>query len=465
MASDLLSIAKSGAHAARVALDVTAQNIANASTEGYVRRTARMTEVASSGGIRRIGDVSLSGSRLAAVVRNADMFRQSEVRRTGADAARAGAEVTGLENIAAAVEQSNVYPSIVNFEGSLQRLVADPVDPGLRAAVVEDARTMVRTFNISSDALDAAGTGLRFEASDNVTQVNRLGAELARVNLRLARASDASSDQSTLLDQRDNILQSLSTFSDISTTIGADQSVEVRLGGANGPQLVKAGNSATLNMATATDGTISFDVNGTAVALSGGALAGRGLALTKLADIHDGLDKIAKSVIDTVNAALAKGVAPNGSAGQPMFSGTTAGDMALAFENGQLIATAPPVSVDADGNAIAATPDPVTGVVPGANSRDPGNLEKLRSALSGSNPAGETDRLIFDISSAVNGRTITRDALNSIADNANLALQAQAGVNLDDEAVNLVRYQQAFQASGKVMQVASTLFDTLLGIR
>ena len=57
------------------------------------------------------------------------------------------------------------------------------------------------------------------------------------------------------------------------------------------------------------------------------------------------------------------------------------------------------------------------------------------------------------------------DALGAIASNANLALEAQAGVNLDEEAVNLQRYQQAFQASGKVMQVAATLFDSLLQIR
>ena len=108
MASDLLSIATSGTKAARLALDVTAQNIANASSEGYVRRSLRLEELASSGGFGRIGDVSLSGVRLGAVVRNADLFRQAEVRRTGADAARGDAEVAGLENIQTAVEQSNV---------------------------------------------------------------------------------------------------------------------------------------------------------------------------------------------------------------------------------------------------------------------------------------------------------------------------------------------------------------------
>ena len=95
MASDLLSIGKSGAQTARIALDVTAQNIANASSEGYVRRSVSLGEVASAGGIGQTGDISLSGVRLKAIVRNADLFRQSEVRRTGADSARANAEVAG----------------------------------------------------------------------------------------------------------------------------------------------------------------------------------------------------------------------------------------------------------------------------------------------------------------------------------------------------------------------------------
>jgi len=44
------------------------------------------------------------------------------------------------------------------------------------------------------------------------------------------------------------------------------------------------------------------------------------------------------------------------------------------------------------------------------------------------------------------------------------AQQSVSGVNLDEEAADLLRYQQAYQAAGKVMQVAGTLFDTLLSI-
>lgn len=47
---------------------------------------------------------------------------------------------------------------------------------------------------------------------------------------------------------------------------------------------------------------------------------------------------------------------------------------------------------------------------------------------------------------------------------ATAAMQAESGVNLDEEATNLIRYQQAYQAAGKMMQIASELFDVLLQI-
>lgn len=445
MASDLLSIGKSSAQAARIALDVTAQNIANASTDGYVRRSVALSEAASSGGIGQSGDISLSGVRLKGIVRNADLFRQSEVRRTGADAARANAEVAGLENIEAAVEGADTYSAIVKFEGSLQQLAADPTNTSLRASTVEQARTLANSFNIASQGLDSVRDGLHFEASDGVDQVNKLAQELARVNLRLARVSDASSDQTALLDQRDNLLQSLSQYTDIKTTIALDQTVQVSLGGTPGTPLVTGGSAATFAKTTAADGTISFTLGGAPVTLAGGSLAGKAQALVKLADTRSRLDAVANSVITAVNTAQAAGAALDGSAGQPMFSGTGAGNMAMVMTNGAGLATAPAGA--------------------GANSRNSGNLDALRAALAAADPAGKMDSAIFDISSAVAGRKISRDALQVIASNASIALSTQAGVDLDQEAVNLVRYQQAFQASGRIMQVASDIFDTLINIR
>ena len=444
MASDLLSIGKSGTLAARAALDVTAQTSATASTDGSVRRSVMLAEVSAAGGRGRIGDISLSGVRVDRVVRNADMFRQSEVRRTGADAARAEAEVNGLENIEDALDQSGAFNAIVEFEGSLQQLSSDPVDPSLRASVVEAARTMTRTLNIAAQSLDQVGQGLRFEATDGVNQVNILAGELARVNLRLARAADASSDQTTLLDQRDHLLEQLSKYTDVTTTFAADDTVTVKVGGPTGSTLVSGGTAGAFAMTTAPDGTISFTIDGTPVTPTGGSLTGKAQALVTLKDMHAGLDAIALSLANTINTAQAAGVALDGTAGAAMFTGTTAATLTLAFNDGAEIATAPASA--------------------GANSRDQANLLAMMSALSSADPAGKTDALIFDISSAVQGRTVTRDALESIANTAKVTLQAQAGVSLDNEATNLLRFQQAFQASGRVMQVASDIFDSILAI-
>ena len=425
MASDLLTIAASGARAARGALDVTAQNIANASSEGYVRRSVRMEEVSATGGQMRIGDISLSGARIAGIYRNADMFRQAEVRRTNSDLARATTELGGLQNIESAVEQAGVYPAIVEFEAALLQLGSDPADPSLRAAVLAGADTMARKFNIAADSLDAVGDGLRFEADAALKDANIIGGELARVNLRLARAGEGSSDRASLLDQRDALLERLSGIVDISTSFGPDGAVTVTAGGSGGQTLVTGGTAATLSMATAADGTISFAADGSPLSLSGGALAGSALALSQVAAARSRLDTLAGEIAATVNTAQANGTDANGNPGAAL-------------------ATAP-----------AGAP---------AGSLDSGNLTALRQALETSGAARNMNELLFDISSQVAGRTVTHEALGAIASSARISLEQQSGVDLDTEAANLMRFQQAFQASGRAMQVASDIFDTLIGI-
>lgn len=449
MASDLLSIAKSGVRTARAGLDVTSSNIANASSEGYVRRSVSTSEIRSTTTLTNSAGLSLSGSRVTGIVRNADAFRQSEVRRTGSDAARATAEVSGLENIESALEDTGVYDAIVDFESALQNLASDTTDSSLRAAAVESGRTLAQTFNTASQALDATGEELRTDAQGGVDEVNKLAGELARINQKLSISG--SSDQSALLDQRDSLLEQLSGKVDISTSFNSDQTVTVTLGGnsssgggSTGVALVSGSTAGTLSMTTATDGTVSFAVNGSAVTPSGGSIAGDSLALTQLAQTRTRLDSIASSIVQTVNDAQANGVDLDGNTGQALFSGTTAADMTMIADSGSDIATAAAGS--------------------GAKSRDASNLTSLRSALESADPAGDMDTLLFDVSSAVSGRTTTRDTLQALATSAEEALDAQAGVNLDDEAVKLVEYQQAYQASAKIMQVASDIFDSILAI-
>ncbi len=445
MASDLLTIATSGVRAARIALDVTAHNIANAGTSGYVRRSVRLSELASASGFGQTGDLSFSGVRTDGMIRNVDAFRQSEVRRTGADAARAGTELGAYQNVEAAIEQSGLFPAMTGLDEALQQLSADPVDPSLRTAALEQARTLARTFNLAEQGLTTVASGLQFAATDGTEQVNRLAGELARTNLQLTRSTPGTADHVLLLDQRDGLLGQLSGYGDIATTFGPDQTVSVRIGGTSGPQLVTGGSIDPLVMTTASDGTLSFANGAGAVTLSGGSLAGQAQGLVLVRDNRTALNAVAASLMTAANGAQSAGTALDGSPGQPLFSGSTAVDMAVALTSGAGLATAP-------GGAAA-------------GSRDPAGLAALRSALSTADVSGQIDALLFQVSSATQGRRITGDALDAIAGSARIALDSQAGVNLDEEAANLIRFQQAFQASGKAIQIASDLFDTLLAIR
>ncbi|WP_306089579.1 flagellar hook-associated protein FlgK [Qipengyuania flava] len=444
MASDLLSIAASGARAARSALDVTAQNIANASSDGYVRRSLRIEEVSASGGAGRIGDISLSGARVAEIRRNADAFLQGEVRRTSGDLQRANVELSGLQNMESALEQSGVFTAVVEFEAVLQQLSSDPVDPSRRAAVVAEASTLANKFNITASGFDAVGDGLRFDAEAEVNDANIIGAELARVNLRLTRAGSGSSDRAALLDQRDQLLERLGGFSSLTTSFAADGTVAVSLGSNPPRSFVQGGTAGTLTSATAADGTLSFAVDGQAMPPGSGSLEGASLALTELASLRQRLDTVAAGIADTVNNAQAAGVALDGTQGQPIFAGTTAGTLRVVMTGGEGLATAP---------AGAA-----------AGSRDDSNLNALRQSLTALDPAQQLNGVLFDVSSKVAGRAVTQSALDTIATSARISLEQQSGVDLDTEAANLIRFQQAFQASGRAMQAASDIFDTLLGI-
>ncbi len=71
-------------------------------------------------------------------------------------------------------------------------------------------------------------------------------------------------------------------------------------------------------------------------------------------------------------------------------------------------------------------------------------------------------QLVSDIGNKTRELEVTSKAQANLVAQTEVAQQALSGVNLDEEAANLLRYQQAYQAAGKVMQIASTLFDTLL---
>jgi flagellar hook-associated protein FlgK len=72
---------------------------------------------------------------------------------------------------------------------------------------------------------------------------------------------------------------------------------------------------------------------------------------------------------------------------------------------------------------------------------------------------------VNDMGNVARQATIAKEALTVVHDQAVTTRDQISGVSLDEEAANLIRFQQAYQASAKVMQVAGTLFDAVLAVR
>jgi flagellar hook-associated protein 1 len=73
-------------------------------------------------------------------------------------------------------------------------------------------------------------------------------------------------------------------------------------------------------------------------------------------------------------------------------------------------------------------------------------------------------QLVSQIGSKTRELQVTSEAQANLLAQTNQSLQSLSGVNLDEEAANLIRFQQAFQASSKVIEISSSLFDSLLRI-
>lgn len=444
MSGDILQIGKTGALAARSALEVTAQNIANASNPEYTRRSLALSEVVGTGSVRFFTDTAYAGTRVDRVLRTASTFLQEQARLSSSDLARAEAGLEGIIGAESAIEQSGIFPAIVEFEAALAQLQADPFSGSLRAAALESARSLAETIRLGDQGLNRSADLVANAAAADVGSLNLAAGELARINAAIARSQPGTAGHAALLDRRDAQLSVMARASGITVNYGADGTASVRLGDAGGPLLVDTVTTQTLAMTVNGDGTIALSIGGLAFDPLAGSLAGRIEAAISLRDTATGLDGLAAMVITLVNDAQANGTALDGSAGQPIFSGSTAADIAVVLADGAGIAAAP-----------AGAP---------AGSRDGGNLAQLRNALAVNGPAARADSILSALANAVQSRTIARDTLQVIAVNAQSSLQAETGIDLDEEAANLVRFQQAFQASGRIMQVASDIFDTILGI-
>lgn len=446
MPTAIFTIGRSGLTATRRGLELTAQNIANATNPDYSRRNLTQGELVMTGSIGTNSVDSLGGVRPGSIERAESALVQRQARDASSAFAAAETEFFALREAESALETSGVFTGIVDFEAGLTQLKGNPLEPALRLSALESARKMAGNFRIANGTLTNARDLVQAEASAKVLTVNELANELAEINADLAGARIGTAGRAALLDARDKALRGLAEEFAIRPTINDNGTADVVLAGTPPIALVTGSTAQTTAVTFAADGTASFTVGGTGFVPSGGAMAGRAAALAGMAGVQVDLDAIAASAIALANAAQASGSAADGTPGQPLFAGTGAGSITVVLSSANGLATAP-------------------GGAP-AGSRDTGNLDALLASLAAdTGPASAADALLLSLSSRVSALETRSEGLSIVSSSAEAELLRETGVDLDGEAANLVRLQQAFEANSRVIQVAAELFDTILGLR
>lgn len=440
--SDLYAIGTSGLRAYQGALSVVSENIANAQTAGYTKRTVTLKEHgATSGGIAG------SGVYVSAVSRTADAYRAADVRRAGSDLARSETAVQWLQQIETALSAQDVGARLSSFFNAATTMAADPSATTPRAAFLAAAESVSVAFTASGAALNRMSGQLDASARDATATLNGLAVTLDRVNGGLTRTPADSTAFAMLADQRDQLLEQMSALTDANVTIDNFGRATVRLGGPSGPLFVAPdGGAGTLGAVRNPDGTFAFVLDRGATTSSvnpgGGMLAGIADSAQRIVDAKVALDELANDFVTTANDFQAAGRDLDGNAGPPLFA-QAGGD---------------PSQV----SLMLTDPRKVAAAAPGGGVRDNSNLLALAAARTDSRFEWRATALVGANANALAAARTVAAAQTSIREGAVARYDATAGVDIDNEAVDLMRYQQAYQASARVIQVGREIFQSLL---
>lgn len=445
--SDLLSIGASGVRAYQTALATVGENIANVGAAGYTRRTVRMNEVpGGSGSVNQYG--AGNGVVLTGIVRAGDNYAAASLRASTSDLSRTTSGASWLDRVDGALTGNALTARVTSFFAASQALAAEPSSSALRTSMLSAAGSAATAFTATGKAFDQVDADLDTAGRQAAVDMSSLSVSLAGINDGLGRAAPGSTAAAQLMDQRDQILAQVSGLADVTATFDSIGRTTLTLTGATGVPLVKGDQVGTVAYARDANGQASFSytVNGveTAMSPSGGTMAGIIDGAQRVAANRDQLNGIAADFVKTVNDNQAAGQDQTGATGTAMFTvGTSPTDISVALTSGSQIAAASP----------------------GGGSRDSSNLTNLEALRQSKGFETALASQITDNATAYKQKMTIADAQTSIRDGAQTALSSASGVNLDSEAIDLMRFQQAYSASSRIIQVARETMQSILDIR
>ncbi len=307
--TDLLAIGAAGVRVIQAALTQVGDNVANADTPGYVRRSVRMTTGGADGGGPLLRDpVGGAGVRAGGIDRASDGLATGAARIAAGDHARFAARTEWLERLQTVVTGSDLDASLGGFFDAGTDLAAAPTSAAARTIFLDrtdQAATAFRNLggNLARLADDIADAG-----SAATERINAVTAALGRVNTELRRTATGGVAANGLLDSRDRLLAELARDVRITTTQNARGDVTVRLGsGSAGAVIVTAEGTATRIAVRdgSNGGEILLDPTHAAIPVqlpASGVLAGIVEAARQVAMMRTDLDSLATGFGTAINA-------------------------------------------------------------------------------------------------------------------------------------------------------------------
>ena len=444
--------------AEQVAIDVTGNNVANATTTGYSRQITEIvsTDPVSDPTLLPAGSGQLgTGATVGSITRAHDAFVEQQTVYQNSQQSQRQATNTTLTNVTQLFNEPTTegFSSLLSgFFTSWQSLANDPTDSGAQSSVLAAGEQLATGFNSVASSLTSMQSDENTQVGSTVTQINGITSQIGTLNQQITEVQAIGQSPNDLEDTRDQLLSKLSNLVGVQYNVSASGAMNISLTG--GGALVQGTSSFAL--ATTPDATnpqfsdVTFAGSTDPVTISGGTLGGALVDRDSTIQSRlDDLNSLAANVASAVNTIHESGYGSNGATGLDFFTGTTAGSIAVN----------PTIVGDATNIAAAAT----------ANAPSDGSVALQIAQLAENVPANQTTTLDAQYNSVITQLGVDSQQMQSNVDTGTQVLQqlndqqsSVSGVNTNEESSNLVTYQNAYTAAAKVISIMENCISDMI---
>lgn len=452
-----LNIGKSSMLTSQKAIEVTGNNISNVNTPGYSRQIPVLSPYPS---LQIHGHTIGTGVNVTDVMRNHDTFLARQINERTATAGESEGRANPLTEIeqVISIADSGIAGEINRFFDAWQSLSTDPSSSALREQVLQRGQTLGQNFKTAIQNLDQVRENINVSLESKVGEVNTMLQEVATLNQRIASIEITGQAALSDRDRRDTLVSDLASRLGISSFEGEGGAVSLQLPG--GHTLVQGGVAMALEPQRI-NGDVQFGLRssgGGLVNLNPNNLGGefRGLMSVRdgqIAGVVADLDKLAYNLANEVNAQHQLGTGLDGLGGRDFFTppaaeAGAASQLAVGLTQGRQLAAGLSAGSGDNGNTLQ--------IAALASKKTIGGSETFSSFFA--NLATRVGTEIQQNSLTLQG---SQDSLLQLQNRRD----AVAGVSLEEEMINLIKFQRGFEASAKLLSTVDEMMDSLLALK